>query len=76
VSNLEEESIQAFVLAIYLERKRLLFFRREIEQEGHSMNLYEVAETEEMLCVKKVPLSALQIDKVQRELAKKLSGKE
>lgn len=63
---------QAFVLALYLARRRLIFLRQELKREGKPLlSLYEVAETEEMLCIPKLAISDLQIDTIQLELAKK-----
>lgn len=69
----DEQSIEeAFILALYLARKRILAMRQEVPLENQRKGLvYEVLETEEMLCVPKVPLNELAIEKVQEELAKK-----
>lgn len=66
---------EAFILSLYLARRRRLYQRQEIRlADGKEAILYEVPETEEMLCVRKLPLSELQIDKLQVELAKKFKG--
>jgi len=66
---------EAFVLSLYLARKRLMYQRQEIKlADGKPALIFEVAETEEMLCVRKIPLSELQVGNVQLELAKKFSG--
>lgn len=63
---------EAFVLALYLARKRIINLRQELAQEdGSLISLYEVADTEEMLIVKKLKLSQLQTEKIQQDLAKK-----
>lgn len=67
----EEESF-AFLLALYLARKRLLLFRQELEEFGAIYSLYEVAATEDILPVKKVSLSAIEVDKIQNEIAQRL----
>lgn len=67
-----ENYAEAFVLTMYLARKRLIYFRRDlILGDGQEASIYEVAQSEETLCVRKVPLSTLQIDKIQSELASK-----
>lgn len=72
-SDSPEDAAEAFVLALYLSRKKLLHLRKEFQQnDGQLMNLYEVSDTEEMLYVKRVPLSQLQIAVVQKRLAEKL----
>ncbi len=65
---------EAFVLALYLARKRQLILRNEIERGGERFFLYEVAETEEMLAVKRLDLSTLQAEQVQDALSKKFSS--
>jgi len=66
---------EAFVLALYLARRRLIFLRQEVRNVGKlPLCIYEVAETEEMLCVPKISLSELQVEDVQSELAKKFSA--
>lgn len=65
---------EAFVLSLYLARRRRLLSRQEMKlADGRPAMVYEVAETEEMLCVPKLPLSELQVEKVQQALAKKFS---
>lgn len=69
----ESNNPEAFVLALYLARKRLISLRKEFNNDkGQVQQLYEVLETEEMLCVNKVPLSSLQIVQIQTQLAKKM----
>jgi hypothetical protein len=68
---------EAFVLALFLARSRVLYLRQLLQQEdGSKINLYEVAATEEMLAVKKIDLPQLQIDKIQQQLAEKMNIKE
>ena len=68
----DEARAEAFVLALYLARKRIVNLRQELAQEdGSTVSLYEIADTEEMLAVKKLRLPQLQTDKIQQELAKK-----
>lgn len=69
----EEDAQRAFVLSLYLARKKLIYLRKEVSSEdGHSLQLYEVAQTEEMIGVKKMALSSLQIEKVQKDIAQLL----
>jgi hypothetical protein len=66
---------EAFVLSLYLARRRLLAMRHEmIQPQRGAFSIYEVLETEEMLCVPKLSLSELQVEKLQLELAKKFKG--
>lgn len=74
-SDTEESQAESFVLALYLARRRLIYLRQELKQAGEpSLNFYEVAATEEILCVKKLDPSQLEISKIQQRLAEKLKG--
>jgi hypothetical protein len=66
----EEERQEAFVLALYLARNRFLLARKDLSPE---IALYEVAATEEMLAVRKVPLTTLAVSHVQQKLAQKFA---
>lgn len=73
---LKEESLEsaaeAFVLALYLVRRKLLAYRQQIEQFGVPTSLYEILATEEVVGVRTVALSQLQIATLQQTLAAKL----
>lgn len=70
-----EEHAEAFVLALYLARRRRIYLRQQHHQEdGKVLNLYEVAATEEMLAVRKLALSQLDIDVIQQKLALQMKG--
>lgn len=62
-----DEADEAFVIALYLARKRTLIFRHEIQlQDGRVQWVYEASATEEMFSVPKVPLEKLQdLEKLQ-----------
>lgn len=60
---------ESFVLALFLARRKFLFLRQEIEQLGETIYLYETADTEELLPVKKVTLHPHDIDILQNRLA-------
>jgi len=64
---------EAFVLALYLARKRIIVQREEVYIEEKKMLLFEIIATEEMLLIPKIELSQIQTDNVQLELVKKLS---
>lgn len=67
-----DDQTEAFILALYLARKRLLVLRQELPQlNGDIGLLYEHQVSEELLCVKKFPLSGLQTEKIQLKLATK-----
>ena len=64
---------EAFVLALYLARKKKIFLRQQLNNENGSIwFVYEVASTEEMLSVPKCELANIEISEVQQILAKKL----
>lgn len=60
---------EAFVLALYLQRRKKLVQRQDLEEHI----LYEVIDTEEMLAIKRVTLSQIQTAQMQTNLARKLS---
>lgn len=67
---------EAFVLGLYLHRIKMLAPRQEMQIEGEECTLYEVLETSEMLCVPKVPLSAIEISNLQMRISSKLNDLE
>lgn len=70
--NSEDCLEEAFVLALYLARRRLIILRQKIRHDnGSEIYLYEVSATEEMLGIKKIELSNLKIEKIQLQLAAK-----
>lgn len=74
-SNEPDDQAEAFVLTLYLARRRLLYFRQDLVlEDGQPASVCEVAETEEMLCIRKIALSHLQVEKIQQQLAKKFKA--
>lgn len=65
---------EAFFLALYLARKRILLFKKEIDDAGVRHQLFEVVDTEEMLAVKKVDFNAVDAATLQKAIAKKLGN--
>lgn len=63
---------EMFFLAIYLVRKKMLIHRKMIEQSGTHYQLFEVADSEEILAIKKVDLSKADIPMLQKVIAQKL----
>lgn len=73
-SNDPQRYPEAFVLALFLARRRVIYQRQEMAfAKGVQGIIYEVAETEEMVCVPKIALSDLQVGKIQQELARKFA---
>ncbi len=69
-----EELARAFVLALLLTRNKLLQMKQDVQEEGKTLQLYEVRGTEEMFFVRKVELSSIQTNDVQRSLAQLLGS--
>lgn len=63
-----EEEGMASILALYLQRQKLIIRRQEVEE----ATLYEVVETEEILSIKKVDPSQLDVESLQSEISKRL----
>lgn len=68
------EPAEAFLLALYLVRKRILAFRKDYRDGDRIFGLYEVISTEEMIPVRKVSLAGLDLESVKASIAFKLSG--
>jgi len=66
----EEKRENAFILSLYLARKRLLVLRKEIQDpKQQSVVIYEDPATEEIYPVPKLTLSSLDIPAIQKRLA-------
>ncbi len=70
----ENTASEAFILALYLARLKMLAFREEVLQKGEPFYVYEVTSTEEMFCIRKIDLSLLEVQVIQEQIAKKLKG--
>jgi len=70
LQNGREES-QAFVLALFLARKGLLRRLKEVQENNEAILVYEMVETEEILFIKKVELSVIQVENVRKALVGK-----
>lgn len=70
ISEQLEELQQAMILALYLTRRRKLYQRKEVESdEGVVQVLFEVAQSQEILPVKKIELETIDIPKTQKLIA-------
>lgn len=72
ISDAAEDLADAFVLALYLARRRLVYLRQQLRQKQDEVMLYEIAATEEILPIKRIPLSQLQVTLTQQRLADKM----
>lgn len=69
----DQELGLAYILALYLDRRKKINFKKEIMQ-GTDLSLlfFEVSETEEMIAVPKIPLNQLNAEHLQSVLAEQL----
>jgi len=70
----KEHHEEAFVLSLFLARKRYLLPRKQLRKEETLFQLYEVGSTEEMVAVPQIDLSDLEVEKVQKRLAEKMQA--
>lgn len=69
----DADKSEAFVMALFLARRKLIKACDDIVLDnGIPATLYEIQETEEILCVPKIKLSDLQIETLQASIAQKL----
>lgn len=74
-SEKQEEVEQAMILALYLNRKRKLYQRKEITNEkGETTLLFEAARTQEVIAVKKIDLQTIDLDAIQKLIAAQLKS--
>ena len=64
---------EAFLIATYLVRKKFLKYVDQIEKNNEKFALYEVAETGEIIGIKKVPLSIYENPEVIEDIKKQLA---
>lgn len=70
----KEDREDAFILSLYLVRKKILAFRQTLTKlEGSKIFLYEVLENEELLAVPEVAYSTINVKEVQSRVAMKLN---
>lgn len=72
---LEENVEESFVLALYLARMKVLILRKEMRDKDSILQVYEVAQTEEILVVKKIEISKLKTHEIQTKIALALSNR-
>jgi hypothetical protein len=62
---------EAFVLGLYLARRRIITLRQELPRDGNTYLVYELQGSEEMLTLEKMDLQELDIIIIQKKLAEK-----
>ena len=68
-----EKLQEAMILALYLARRRKLYNRKEVaDEDGEVAIIFEVAETQELIAVKKIDLATVDITKIQKIIAANL----
>jgi hypothetical protein len=68
-----QNQLRAFILALYLARKKILSAKQNIcNENGAMITLYEVRENEEIILVPKFDLSSIPIEELQKDLAEQL----
>lgn len=68
----EELQEEAFVLALFLLRKKRIAFRQKMTDPP--LDVYEILEMEELVAIKPMALASLNIDAIQKRIALKLSS--
>lgn len=70
-STLSISEEEGFVLALLLLRARKLALRQQLQRGEETYGLYEILGEDRFLTIKMIPLSSLQIEKLQKSLADK-----
>jgi hypothetical protein len=65
---------EAFVLALYLQRRKVLALRDTVTNEDGAYSLYEVHDTGVVVSVPKASLTDLAVTEIQTTIARKLKG--
>ena len=64
---------QAYILSLYLSRKKQIYFRKEFQNDlGQTLILYEFASNEENIIIKKFEFSELDLSSIQKAIADSL----
>lgn len=73
--NTREADQSAFLLSLYLLRKKKIALRQEMDREDGVYQIYEILSTEEMFSVKKQTLSEERLLSIQQELQNRFAWK-
>ena len=68
----KEHENELFVLAMFLAHARRLALRQEVERDEGKFGLYEILRQEEFVTIRIIPLTHLEIERIQLSLAAKL----
>lgn len=66
---------EQFFLALFLARKKILLFKKEIIEYGTTYQIFEIAATAETLSIQKINMLTVDAAKVQAQIAKMLNEK-
>jgi len=66
------DPMKAFILALFLARKKVMIFRQEMMHQDRQTYVFEVVETEEMVCVDVMKPTLSQTQEIQDELAREV----
>ncbi|NGX57842.1 MAG: hypothetical protein K940chlam3_00739 [Chlamydiae bacterium] len=67
-----EDQLRAFILALFLARKKVFIFRQEIMHNNCPAYLYEITDTEEVICLPVLKPTPEQIQEIQDELSREV----
>lgn len=70
----EAKAAEAFILALFLVRKKAIALRKELKREGKRIQIYEILSTEEMVQVERFDLASLPVTGIQSRIASQLRG--
>lgn len=68
----KDDRLRAFILALFLARKKVFIFRQEIIHQDHPAYLFEVVDTEEIVCLPVMKPRQEQIREIQDELSREV----
>lgn len=67
-----ETVADAFILSLFLRRRRRLLLKKVFKKEDKEFHLFEIAGSSEIVPIQQVELSAIETESVQRRLAERL----
>lgn len=73
-SESKKEQEEAFVLALYLVRKKILTFRQTVKSRESTVLIYEIKDSEEYLTIPEISPFELNVKEVQQRISQRLNG--